>query len=43
VPYIVFAVGSRTFGGETEFYQWQVSSNVISNPSEIELGNDYLR
>jgi hypothetical protein len=42
-PYIVFAVGSRTFGKETEYYQWQVSSIVISNPSEIELCNDNLR
>jgi len=42
-PYTVFAVGSRTFGGETEYYQWQVSSNVIQNPSEIVLSNDNLR
>lgn len=42
-PYIVFALGSRTFGGETEYYQWRVSSSVIPNPSAIELGNDSLR
>ena len=42
-PYIVFAVGSRTFGGETEYYQWQVSSSVIPNPLEIVLSNDNLR
>jgi len=43
LPYIVFAVGSRTFGGETEYYQWQVSSSVIPDPAQVELSNDNLR
>jgi len=42
-PYIVFAVGSRTVGHEIEYYRWQISSRVITNPSQVELSNDALR
>ena len=42
-PYVVFAVGSRTFGNETEYYHWQIPSSAIRNPSQVELTNDRLR
>lgn len=42
-PYIVFATGSRTSGGETEYYQWQIASSTITNPSAVELSNPDLR
>ena len=42
-PYVVFAVGSRTFGSETEYYRWQIPSSAIRNPSQVDLTNDRLR
>ena len=42
-PYIIFAIGSRTFGGETEYYRWQMASSLITNPMQVELSNDQLR
>jgi hypothetical protein len=42
-PYIVFAVGSRTFGDETEYYRWQIPSSAIRNSSQVELSNADLR
>jgi hypothetical protein len=42
-PYVVFAVGQRTFGSETEYYRWQIPSSAIRNPSQVDLTNDRLR
>lgn len=42
-PYVILALGRRNFGPATEYYQWQISSNVITDPQHVVLNNDNLR
>jgi hypothetical protein len=40
--YVVYAIGQRLIGKETEYYRWAVSSRDVSEPANLLLHNANL-